>query len=71
MLLVSTPEIPGIFSLYNHSLDLNFLSLRYICGRGRIFTGCCPNPPVIKKLSTKKLKSAIMGENPKEDRTHP
>jgi len=24
-----------------------------------------------KKLSTKKLKSAIMGENPKEDRTHP
>jgi hypothetical protein len=37
-------------------------------GRGRVFTGCCPNPPVIKKVDTKKLKSAIMGENRKEDK---
>jgi len=33
-----------------------------------MLTGCCPNPPVIKKLDTKKLKSAIMGENRKEDK---
>jgi hypothetical protein len=35
-----------------------------------MLTGCCPNPLVIKKLDTKKLRSAIMGENLKEDKNH-
>jgi len=33
--------------------------------------GLLPKSSCNKKLSTKKLKSAIMGENPKEDKTHP
>ena len=33
-------------------------------------TGCCPNPPGIKTLDTKKFKSAIIGENIRFNVTH-
>jgi len=33
--------------------------------------GLLPKSSFDKKVDTKEFKSAIMGENPKEDKTHP